>query len=473
MDLKIAAGYVRVSSDDQLEYSPASQLKIIRDYAMRDGYIIPDEYVYQDDGISGKRAEKRPAFMRMIAEAKQSPPQFTAIFVWKYSRFARNQEESIVYKNLLRKNGVTVNSVSEPSTDSPFSGLIESVISWMDEYYLINLSTEVRRGMKEKASRGEATGKAPFGYSVENKQFVPNADADIVRYIFEKYNSGANIHTLCRMLAQMGVKTQTGASPSNRWVRYILSNPTYIGKIRWSTEGKANYNRACENLSHVEYYAGKHPPIIDIETWNAVQEKLKTKAEPKYMRNGGNMFMLRGLVRCSNCNSTLVYGTGRFPQLQCGGYRNGSCLVSHSISVKKANEAILGALDTAIGSETFVFSPARRVEAPKPNWDKLIASENQRLERAKNALLDGALTSAEYKDAKAQIEKNIEHIKENMAQAEVNPEVSPEYITKCKTVMEVLRSNAQEEVKNAALRSIVDRIVFDRSENHFDIFFLH
>ena len=59
-----------------------------------------------------------------------------------------------------------------------------------------------------------------------------------------------------------------------------------------------------------------------------------------------------------------------------------------------------------------------------------------------------------------------------MVQAEEQPEVSPEYITKCKTVMEVLRSDAPEEAKNAALRSIVDKIVFDRSDNRFDIFFL-
>ena len=52
--LQIGAAYIRVSSDDQLEYSPESQLKLIREYAKREGYMIPDEYVYQDDGISGK-----------------------------------------------------------------------------------------------------------------------------------------------------------------------------------------------------------------------------------------------------------------------------------------------------------------------------------------------------------------------------------------------------------------------------------
>ena len=89
--IRIAAAYIRVSTESQEEYSPDSQLKVIRDYAKREGYVIPDEFVYQDDGISGKTASKRPGFRLMIAQAKDGKtPPFDAIFVWKYSRFARN-----------------------------------------------------------------------------------------------------------------------------------------------------------------------------------------------------------------------------------------------------------------------------------------------------------------------------------------------------------------------------------------------
>ena len=154
MSINIGAAYIRVSSDDQLEYSPESQLKAIRDHAKRAGYLIPDEYIFKDDGISGRSASRRPGFRLMIATAKEGKtPPFSAIFVWKFSRFARNQEEAIMYKNLLRRRGVDVISISEPSTDSPFSSLIERIIEWMDEYYLINLAGEVRRGMTEKRRR--------------------------------------------------------------------------------------------------------------------------------------------------------------------------------------------------------------------------------------------------------------------------------------------------------------------------------
>ena len=77
----IGAAYIRVSSDDQLEYSPDSQLKLIREYAKRDGYLIPDDLVYQDDGISGRSADRRPAFRLMIAMAKEDDHVFDCIFL--------------------------------------------------------------------------------------------------------------------------------------------------------------------------------------------------------------------------------------------------------------------------------------------------------------------------------------------------------------------------------------------------------
>ena len=97
-ELKTAAAYIRVSTDRQTELSPDSQIKVIKQFAKQNGYIVPEEYIYRDDGISGRSADKRPSFNDMIATAKQKPSPFSAILVWKFSRFARNQEEAIVYK---------------------------------------------------------------------------------------------------------------------------------------------------------------------------------------------------------------------------------------------------------------------------------------------------------------------------------------------------------------------------------------
>jgi DNA invertase Pin-like site-specific DNA recombinase len=141
--MKYAAAYIRVSDDRQDEYSPDSQIKLIREYAVRNGYCVPDEYVFYDDGISGRSVKKRKAFNDMIAFAKSKEHPFQAILVWKFSRFARNQEESIVYKSMLRRIGVSVISISETIDDSPFAPLIERIIEFMDEYYSTRLSQEV------------------------------------------------------------------------------------------------------------------------------------------------------------------------------------------------------------------------------------------------------------------------------------------------------------------------------------------
>ena len=171
--MKIAAAYIRVSTDDQIEYSPDSQRKAILDYAKRNDYIVPQEYIFVDEGISG-RSTKRPAFQQMIGTAKQKSHPFDAILVWKFSRFARNREDSVVYKSMLRKQcGVEVLSISEQIGEDKTSILIEALLEAMDEYYSINLSEEVVRGMSEKARRGGTLGRAPFGYTAKTVNCCP------------------------------------------------------------------------------------------------------------------------------------------------------------------------------------------------------------------------------------------------------------------------------------------------------------
>lgn len=106
--LEIGAAYVRVSTDDQAELSPDAQIRVIQDSAKADGFIIPTEFIFMEKkGISGRKADNRPEFQKMIAVAKsQSPSPFKRLYLWKFSRFARNQEESIFYKGILRKNVV-------------------------------------------------------------------------------------------------------------------------------------------------------------------------------------------------------------------------------------------------------------------------------------------------------------------------------------------------------------------------------
>jgi len=108
--MKVAL-YARVSSDKQdVDLSISAQLKALREYATRNRYEVVKEFV--DEAESGRSID-RPSFKQMIVTARQKPALFDAILVWKLSRFARNREDSIIYKSLLRKQGIQVISINE------------------------------------------------------------------------------------------------------------------------------------------------------------------------------------------------------------------------------------------------------------------------------------------------------------------------------------------------------------------------
>ena len=473
--MKTAAAYIRVSTDDQLEFSPDSQLKLVREYAKKNDYILPDEFIFQDDGISGKDAKHRPSFNRMIALAKSDEHPFDAILVWKFSRFARNQEESIVIKNLLRKVGVEVRSISEPvDPDSAFGSLIERIIEWMDEYYLINLSTEVKRGMMERFSKGKIVSIAPFGYKVENGEYVPSPEeAPVIRRIFESYLAGAGLRRIALNLAADGVRTKRGNAPDNRFVEYILNNPVYIGKIRWSKDGRAASKRDYDN-ENVITVDGTHEPLISIETWNAVQDKLRAtkKAYPKYQRKEQpSAFMLKGLVRCSSCGATLCQLSQK-TSLQCHNYSRGSCKVSHCITIKSIDTAVIAALEDAAATMNFNLKPeTHHASYANDSIGKLIAAEQRKLQRVKAAYENGTDTLEEYAENKAKIQAQIKKL-EAECPKQNKPFDKKAYAKKISSVLKIIKDPKQsEQIKNESLRTIIDHITLHRPGNNIEITF--
>ena len=110
--------YARVSSERQAErdLSISAQLKALRQYAQEHGWEVYREFV---DEAASARSANRPAFKEMIALGRQRRKRFDAILVWKLSRFARNREDSIIYKSLLRRRGISIISINEHVDDSP------------------------------------------------------------------------------------------------------------------------------------------------------------------------------------------------------------------------------------------------------------------------------------------------------------------------------------------------------------------
>lgn len=476
--MKTAAAYVRVSTEKQDEYSLDSQLKLIREYAKARDIIVPDEFVFVEDGVSGRSVKGRRAFQDMIALAKDKEHPFDIILVWKYSRFARNQEESILYKSMLARSGVDVISISETLDDSPFASLIERIIEWMDEFYSIRLSGEVKRGMMEKVSRGEVVSAPPIGYDTDGKKYYPNASAQYVKEIFKSYLAGQGMATIARDLNSRGIKNRRGKNFDNRLIKYILSNPAYIGKIRWSKDGKNDYRYGVQNDNAI-LIDGNYEPLIDMATWEAVQDKLaRTIRALPYTRHDQPVeWMLKGLMRCSSCGSTLVYTALKSPSVQCHKYARGQCKTSHSLTIKKANAAVIEALQHCVDIGVFPLAPQATPKAAENGKDftKLIAAEQLKLKRVLAAYEAGVDTLEEYAAKKKKLQAGIDALKAEQAGAAEAARSLPveDMREKVVSVLDIIKSeNVSEEAKNKALRSVLSHIVFEKENARLALYFL-
>lgn len=476
--MKIAAAYIRVSTDDQIEYSPESQRKAIYDYAKRNGYLVPEEYVFADEGISG-RSTRRPAFQRMIGLAKQKPKPFDCILVWKFSRFARNREDSIVYKSMLRKQcGIDVVSISEQLGEDKTSILIEALLEAMDEYYSINLAEEVVRGMSEKARHGGIMGGLAYGYRSENGKIVPDPEtAPIVQMIFREFIAGTPIRKIVNIINDMGILTRYGNKWDYRGVEYVIRNISYLGKTHW-TPGGTNSTHADKIAENTIVSDVTHTPIIDEETFKLAQERvadLKRKHIYKAHPQHGTLFMLKGLVRCGSCGATLTRSNQS--GLQCHQYSTGKCKTSHYIAFYKINQMVIDKLQSDFESGRFE-TMLQRGDDRKTETNALLQAEldrtRQKLQRAKEAYQAGIDSIEEYRENKIRLTEQIQRLTEQMQQQpdSVNhDEIIEKLKSSIKSGLEIIKSDAPEELKNEVLCAFIDHITFNRENCSVEVYY--
>ncbi len=231
--------YARVSSDRQdVDLSISAQLRNLKEYAKAQGHSIVREYV--DEAESGRSAH-RPQFQRMVADVRRSTAPIDLVLVWKYSRFARNREDSIVYKTLLRKHGVQVISITEPFDDSPTGKLLEAIIESLDEFYSANLAQEIVRGMRESASRGFLVHSGtPYGYSrvkvKDGKSERASLEIDphtapIVESIFHSALRGDGLKGIAKALNADGIASPKGKRWGTTTLHKVLMNEAYTGTV--------------------------------------------------------------------------------------------------------------------------------------------------------------------------------------------------------------------------------------------------
>ena len=482
-----AALYIRVSTDDQTEFSPEAQKRALLAYANKENMSVSDDNIFIDEGKSGRTAQKRPEFMRMIGVAKATPKQFDAIIVHKFDRFARNREDSIVFKTMLRKDyDIRVISMTESiNEDDKLSILIEALLEAMAEYYSINLAEEVKKGMTEKALRGGFQSTPSFGYYMKGgKLTIQPEEAEIIRMVYKQFLSeDKSPHQIAKLLNAMGIRSKRNNPIESRTVKYFLQNPVYIGKVRWTPTGRVDRNFNHPDSIIVD---GEHEAIISKETFEEAKEKLARtakKATPRQRPTEECKYWLSGLMKCSACGRSLTMANAlRYPSYQCVGYNHASCKVSHSITIRKLETAVYAELSAVLenlGDTSYELNVAVAHTRDGDAQDEIklleskLAKFDDRLRRAKDAYLEGADTLQEYKENKAGIGKQQQTLTaEIKALKSTQPKITTEAVTqRFNNLIELLQSDCDVQIKIKAVRGIIDRIVYSKPNESLSIYY--
>lgn len=480
--MKNAAVYIRVSTDEQARegYSLDAQLKAIKKYAQNNDILIDSKYIFSDEGISGRKAEKRPAFMEMIKQAKSKPKKFDVILVHKFDRFSRNREDSVVYKSLLKKEyGIPVISISEPlDPDDKMSVIMEAFLEAMAEYYSLNLSGEVKKGQLEKHSKGELQTNPSFGYNVSNNRLIINEnESKVVKMIFEQYAiDNLPMMQIAKNVNALNVKTKRGRSFENRTIYYILNNPVYIGKLRYTPGRRNSYDFDDPNTILVD---GKHEPIIDLELWNSVQMKLTKNAKWKKTKQHIDLnpkHWAKGLVRCKECGCTMV--TCGKNKLRCNGYNKGKCSNSTTLLITDIYELIINNIKQVMKNGKIEHIVPNKKEKKENNQYLILQHQLDQLSdkeiRIKEAYREGIDTIDEYKENKNIIfrEKNrllkeLESVEKPKTENKKN-----EIIENGKKVYEILiDKNISIKEKNEVAHILINKVEYDPNSNTLELYY--
>ncbi|GAB1717648.1 MAG: Recombinase [Nitrobacter sp.] len=319
-----AALYLRVSTTRQAEHdvSIPDQRRQGEAWCAARGYQLVETFV--EAGASATN-DKRPEFQRMIEAGTSKPAPFDVVVVHSFSRFFRDHFELEFYVRKLAKNGVKLVSITQEMGDDPMHVMMRQVMALFDEYQSKENAKHVLRAMNENARQGFWNGALPpIGYRIvaaeqrgsktKKKLEIDPLHADTVRLIYRLFLEGNGVS------GPMGVKSITChlnerrifTRDGGRWglaqIHAILTRTTYIGEHRFNT--RSHKDREKKPESEVAVMAV--PPLIDRETFDAVQARLKSRnpmVTPARVSSGPTL--LTGICFCAKCGGAMTLRTGR------------------------------------------------------------------------------------------------------------------------------------------------------------------
>ncbi|USQ63675.1 recombinase family protein [Clostridium sp. 16K-1-R1] len=500
---ELIAIYCRVSTEEQSEngYSVDEQERLLEEWCKKMGYVIYK--CYSDRGISGKNIKDRPALKELLSDAKAG--KFDMVISWKINRISRKLEDVLKIVNLLEKNNITFKSYSEPfETDTPAGRMQFQMMALIGEFERGTIAQNVKMGMIAKAKSGNWCGGRVLGYDLvpnnspeeekkgKNKLEINEKEAEIVRFIFNEYSKGKGYKAITNKMNKLGYKTKKGNNFSVGSIRDILTNPVYIGEIRynvrqnWSEKRRRNIN---PNPIRVK---GKHEAIIDRELWDKVQLILESKkGKPSRIYDGE--YPLTGILRCPKCGAgmvisrttnTLADGTKkRIAYYCCGNWKNKGTSVcnSNTIRVDKANEHVFKKIEELVSNEAMIKAVVKNIN--KERKDKVkpakrllgdIDKELEKLDKRKRKIFeayeDDILTKDEFQTRKNELNEKIRILEEekkpllNTISEEVSEEIPYEFIKDIlMNFSKVLNSSVSREQQKKLLHMIISEITMNES----------
>jgi site-specific DNA recombinase len=291
---KRAAIYTRVSTLDQGNgASLATQQADCARYCQQAGMVVVAEF---EDLQSGLKAD-RIQYQEMLKQAKEG--QFDVIVVWKMDRFGRDHLESGFQVRELQRMGIRVDSATEPN-DSP---LLRGILMNFAEEESRRISLRVSASKRTLAQQGKRSCPAPFGYrnvgAPGSRTLEPNEDAAVVTEAFRMYASGRR--SLLNVRDYVNQNSSSPKRPKTRpGIHHMLRNPVYVGQVRhgFLAKSQIQLKSKAERLAEVFTTEGLHQPLVDLDTFERVQARLKAN-QPKASGRPRAKFLFSGLIWCA------------------------------------------------------------------------------------------------------------------------------------------------------------------------------
>lgn len=334
--------YCRVSTEEQATegFSIHAQKDKLTKYAESNDWDIVDYYV--DDGISGKNLTERPEVSRLIEDVKKG--RIKNVLIYKLDRLTRSVKDLIYLIELFDKNNCTFNSQTEKiDTSNAVGRMFVKIIGIFAEFERENLAERVTFGYEQKTKEGNYTNcNGVFGYDYivgKGKLKLNKNEALYVKKIYNWYLEGESMLKIAKKLKDLNVPTKRGGHWNQSTIYSILTNPLYIGNVRYGVGRKNSFEVSGKNIV----------PIISLELFNNVSNLMKKRKKfhnKKYSSDDTYYFRV---LRCGLCGSKYharqqLQSGKKYITYQCNGHNNNSCNVPGFSHIKIEN-AFLNYLD--------------------------------------------------------------------------------------------------------------------------------